>query len=236
MYAKWLESYQSEGFQKVEGWVDPRILDILKVLHHVQKSLAVRGGVFEIGVHHGRFFIALNGMVEPGEGPSFAVDVFENQELNIDHSGRGNSGKFVENLKRYDRHKGENVQIIKGDSTRLRFSDLSRFRTNPPKVISIDGGHTAEHTLSDLQFAETIVHDQGVVFLDDILNVHWLGVIDGTTSYLRNRPILWPVFIGFNKMILAPMSYWSQYMAGFRKALPAAKTVQLCGYAFLAMK
>lgn len=234
MYSDWLDTYAKDGFQKVEGWVDGRLFAILKILHEAQEALGAQGGVLEIGVHHGRFFLALNGMVAPGEGPSFAIDLFENQALNVDRSGHGSRGKFAENLKLYDRHGGINVVTIPGDSTRLRHADLARFRANPPKVVSVDGGHTVEHTLSDLQFAEAVVHEQGAVILDDILNVHWVGVFEGAVTYLQRRPTLWPVFIGYNKLILVPMSVHGQLLAQFRRHLPNGKLVSLCGYSLLA--
>lgn len=234
MYSNWLDEYVNHGFQNVEGWVDVQLIPVLKDLNAIQTWLAVRGGALEIGVHHGRFFIALNGMVEPNEGPSFAIDLFEDQALNIDQSGHGNSGKFAENLKLYDRHAGANVTVIRGDSTRLRHRDLSGFQADPPKVISIDGGHTVEHTLSDLMFAEAIVHDKGAVILDDILHPYWIGVFEGAVTYLQRKPVLWPVFIGFNKLILAPMSVHGHYLEQFRQRLPDAKRIELGGYSLIA--
>jgi hypothetical protein len=234
MYKNWLDDYVANGFQKVEGWVDTRLIPILKSLNELQTELAVQGGALEIGVHHGRFFIILNGMVEPDEGQSFAIDLFEDQLLNIDRSGHGNSGKFAENLKLYDRHGGTNVVLIQGDSTRLRHRDLSQFKVNPPKVISVDGGHTVEHTLSDLMFAEAIIHDKGAIILDDILNVYWVGVFEGAVNYLQSKPAMWPVFIGFNKLVLVPMSVHAYYLSQFRKYLPSGKMVNLCGYSLMA--
>lgn len=234
-YNDWLDNYVSGGLQKVEGWVDGRLIPILKILHEIQNALTVSGGALEIGVHHGRFFIALNGMVSSGEGTSFAIDLFEDQALNIDHSGRGNSSKFAESLKLYDRHGGANVVTIQGDSTRLRHGDLSQFRVSPPKVISIDGGHTVEHTVSDLMLAQSIIHDKGSVILDDILNVYWVGVFEGAVTYLQRKPTMWPVFIGFNKLILVPMSVHAHYLTQFRNTLPnGGKIVNLCGYSLIA--
>ena len=57
----------------------------------------------EIGVHHGQFFIALNQLI-PSNFTSYAIDVFDNQQLNIDKSGEGNKSKFIENLRNFDRH------------------------------------------------------------------------------------------------------------------------------------
>jgi hypothetical protein len=232
-YADWLQDYVTNRAQQVEGWVDGRLYPSLVVLHEVQTELGIKGGVMEIGVHHGRFFLPLNAMVETGEGPSFALDLFAQQALNIDRSGQGNLQIFQQNLVKHDRHGGANVTCISGDSTRLRHGDLSRYTAVRPKVISIDGGHTVEHTISDLEFAASVIHDSGAIFLDDILNSQWIGVFEGAVTFLQRRPTLWPLLVGYNKLLLVPMSVHGAYLNAFRKRLPATKPVSLCGYPLL---
>jgi predicted O-methyltransferase YrrM len=43
------------------------------------------------------------------------------------------------------------------------------------RFISIDGGHTPEHTVSDLNLACRLINNQGVVILDDVLHHPWPG-------------------------------------------------------------
>jgi Methyltransferase domain len=229
-YADWLATYRSTAVPEVEGWLNGNMYPVLQTLNAIQRDLGVRGGIAEIGVHHGRFFMPLNAMVEPEEGTSFAIDLFEDQARNIDNSGKGNQGKFRENLARFDRHLGRNVACIQGDSTRLPPAELVRLREARPKAISVDGGHTVEHTLSDLELASSCVHEGGAVFLDDVPSQHWIGVMEGAICYLQRRPTLWPVLIGFNKMILVPMSVHEHYLAAYRSTLTKPKMVTLCGY------
>lgn len=233
-YSDWLQDYTTNRAPDIEGWVDGRLYPSLVWLHEIQTEMGVTGGVMEIGVHHGRFFLPLNAMVAPGEGTSFAVDVFADQALNIDRSGSGNLEIFRGHLARHDRHRGVNVHCVQADSTRLRHGDLGRFTQVRPKVISIDGGHTAEHTISDMELAAAVVHDRGAIFLDDILHSHWIGVFEGTVSYLQRRPTIWPVLIGYNKLLMVPMSVHGRYLQAFRKRLPEGKLVTLCGYPLLA--
>jgi hypothetical protein len=232
-FADWLLNYRDEDSPKIEGWVDNRLFPTLAALNEIQTEMQVSGGVMEIGVHHGRFFIALNGMVKAGEGTSFAVDIFEDQALNIDRSGRGSLERFRENLRLYDRNGGSNVECVQADSTRLIHQDLSRFVGSRPKIISIDGGHTVEHTLSDLSLATKIIHDAGAIFVDDILNPHWIGVFEGVVCFLQRRPDIWPVLVGFNKILLVPMSVHGKYMQALRERFKLAKVVSLCGYQML---
>lgn len=229
-YISWLDNYIQNPFPKIEGWVDPRIFDVLKLIYSIQKKINVFGGGLEIGVHHGKFFIPINGMVDSPEYVSFAIDLFSEQELNIDSSGLGDLEKFQENLKLYDRYQGQNVEIIQSDSTRLNPQLLLKIQIMRPKVISIDGGHTPEHTINDLKIASQVIHPKGVIFLDDILNPYWIGVFEGIVRYLLTRPTLWPVFMGYNKLLLTPMSVHYIYLREFQKYFTQAKNVNLCGY------
>ena len=55
----------------------------------LQESDGVPGGLAEIGIHHGRSFIALAAAARPTD-PLIAIDVFERferQDLNVDQSG-----------------------------------------------------------------------------------------------------------------------------------------------------
>lgn len=233
-YRDWLAGYRATAMQgQVQGWLSEELCPSLIWLHEIQSALGARGGVLEIGVHHGLFFMALNGMVAPDEGASVALDVFDQQDLNIDKSGKGHLGQLRDNLAVHDRQKGANVSMISADSTRLTAAQRVQLAEARPKLISIDGGHTAEHTISDLQLAGEIIHEAGAVFVDDILNQNWPGVIEGVVLYLHQRPTLWPVLIGFNKLILVPMSVHARYLEMFDTRIPRSKHVAMAGYPML---
>ncbi len=90
-------------------------------------------------------------------------------------------------MKKFDRHGGRNVLIEKAESTTITAADLLLKAGERFKVVSIDGGHTVAHTLSDIELANAVVHPFSFVIVDVILNQYWLGVIDGVTSYLRRH-------------------------------------------------
>jgi Methyltransferase domain len=228
-----LEKYRTGPFLEIQGWLDPQFFDVLIAVKKAQNLTGACGGAMEIGVHHGRFFIPLNGMIDDASR-SFAVDLFEDQKFNVDKSGVGSRQHFQENLLKFDRHRGANVEIIKRDSIH---ADLSIFNGQKPilKLISIDGGHTAEQTISDLRFCSSVLSPLGILFIDDILNGHWLGVIDGVTTFLRGRPTLWPLMIGHNKLVMCYMSVHEEYRKLLEAHLKFVKTTQLCGYDILAV-
>ena len=229
---QFLDNYKITGFDKVEGWCEQKLFDVISLLDSVEINKA--GGCLEIGVHHGKFYILLNSVINESF-KSFALDVFENQSLNIDGSGCGNLEAFKHNLIKYDRHKGSNTEIVIGDSTDLKVMSLFDDKRAHFRFISIDGGHTAEHTVSDLRLSNELIANDGIVILDDILNYHWLGVIEGAVSFLNQKPTLVPIAIGFNKLIFSKLSYSSLYFDLFNKSNLRSKVVSFFGHQVVAL-
>src|SRR5687768_5587136 len=93
-----LRAYKSSGFGAVKGWCHPETLTVLAELTEVLDESAVVGGSCEIGVYEGKLFIALHALRSPGTR-SLGIDLFEQQDLNVDASGRGYSDRVRENLR-----------------------------------------------------------------------------------------------------------------------------------------
>lgn len=89
-----LKNYYLNGFQKIEGWCSEALFETINALASCE--INKNGGALEIGVHHGKLFILLNCIIEKNFR-SYAVDVFENQNLNIDNSGHGSLHQFNSN-------------------------------------------------------------------------------------------------------------------------------------------
>src|SRR5687768_16001401 len=97
---KALDDYAAGGHRRVNGWLGPLAIEVTRGISRQQVSMGISGGVAEIGVHHGRFFILLHLLREPGER-SAAYDLFEMQTENIDQSGHGDKRIFLANLQRH---------------------------------------------------------------------------------------------------------------------------------------
>lgn len=227
-----LNKYKSDGFDKVQGWCKNKNFDIIEILDGAPLNKV--GGCLEIGVHHGKFYILMNSVID-ADFKSYAVDLFENQELNIDKSGKGNLQYFKENLNKYDRHKGANTEIIIGDSTDAATIKKLKNAVGDLRFISVDGGHTAQHTASDLALACSLISNEGVVVLDDILNHHWLGVLEGAVTYLNSKPTLTPFAIGQNKLLFSKISYRDCYFDIFKNSNLCTKHAIFFGYPVIAL-
>lgn len=205
---KALEHYRDNGFKIVEGWVEDDIFTTIDYFNNL--PINKTGGVCEIGVHHGKLFLLLNQITEL-QDKSYAIDVFESQSLNIDNSGCGNIHYFKHNLLNYDVHQGQNTTIIQGDSTDSKLQLDKIIEPGSLRFISIDGGHTAIHTMNDLRLASNLISNEGIVILDDILNHRWIGVLEGLVKFLQTTPTLVPVMMGHNKLYLVKLSYQNYY-------------------------
>jgi hypothetical protein len=227
-----LKKYKSNGFPNVEGWCGDQLFHTFDLPSSIE--LNKTGGCCEIGVHHGKLYILLNQLIEPSE-TSFAIDVFDQQNLNIDSSGCGSLEIFRANLERYDAHSGHNTKIIVGDSTdpKLRLEETIGY--GALRFMSIDGSHTVEHTLNDLYLANKVISNEGVVIQDDILSYHWPGVIEGLSIFLNARPTLVPFALGHNKLYLCKVGFHRYYLNLFSQCPLATKLVTFFGYQIVAL-
>src|SRR3954471_12919649 len=159
--------YQRVGHRFVQGWLDGKVLTVLSAVDFVQRSNSVSGPVAEIGVHHGKLFIALKLLQRPREC-SVAIDVFGDQHLNVDQSGKGDLERFHKNLKRWASTSG--LAVHTGESTKLDSHRLLELAGSPIRLFSVDGGHTEEIVASDMCLAEATLAGAGVVIADDVFN------------------------------------------------------------------
>ena len=191
-----LSSYLELGMAAVEGWLSPTAACIIARLLIEQLHAGLRGDVCEIGVHHGKLFLVLANAAAADER-AVAVDVFGDQDKNVDRSGCGDRVVFERNLATYA--PGAAVEIIQASSLDLRETGFPSHRF---RFISIDGGHTAPTVSNDLQLAEHTLIGGGVVALDDILSSHWTGVLTGLAGHVAAGGTLLPFALIPNKLLL----------------------------------
>jgi hypothetical protein len=214
-----IDAYWAEGFSKVEGWVHGGMLRPLKLVDEIQRGAGIKGHAAEIGVYHGKFFIALGSLLPTG-GKITALDVFEDQSFNLDGSGEGNLARVKENVSRYGRRDIDHT-FIKADSTTLTVLDrvnLVRDR-GPFRLFSVDGCHTTEHTLADLRTAEDCIAPGGVIILDDYMQPHWPGVTEAVGVFCRGVPRVVPFLYAYHKLFFVGLGWHGHFVAACQQAL-----------------
>lgn len=199
----------NKSHRAVTGWLNDGAISTVIAFAKWQEENHVFGDVAEIGVHHGKFFILLANLRREGER-AFAVDVFDDQHLNPDRSGRGDLARFTDNLGLYADTVG--VEVIKKDSTQLTRGDFYRGRRGGIRLFSVDGSHTATHTFSDLTIASQLLSRDGVICLDDFYNPEWPGVQEGFYRFLTGSPDIVPFAYGNHKLYLCKTETHNRYL------------------------
>lgn len=195
-----LADYVRSGSKTVAGWlarVDGEIF--VEVMRH-QREQGLAGAVAEIGVHHGRSFIALCLGLQPGE-MAYAIDIFEDQAKNLDRSGLGDRAQFEANLERFGIEKGTVFIDARGSDEVAPHDILSK--VGPVRVFSVDGGHWREIVVNDLKLAASVLSDHGVIVLDDFMRPEWPDVSLGLFEWFESSDkSVVPFAIGYNKLYL----------------------------------
>jgi methyltransferase family protein len=204
----------------VNGWLDAYSAQVIVELSCSQQGHALAGAVGEIGVHEGRLFILLRLLRRAGEN-SVAIDVFEDQHLNVDRSGRGNLGRFEYNVERWSGN--DNLVILQKSSLDVRPNELLD-KAGKFRLFSVDGGHTEECAYNDLCLAEAVLSPGGIIILDDFSNHHWPSVAAGAARFfLERETTVRPFATSPNKMYVASPEYHERY----RTALKASQGAHL---------
>lgn len=173
--------YIETKMRSVAGWLAAESAQAVMALAEVQAQAGVRGGVGEIGIHHGKLFLLLYLALQPEER-AFAIDIFDDQHLNQDASGAGDKAIFLRHLASVGGDAAR-VAILQRDSTTVRPDEVEA-AAGPIRFMSVDGGHTQAITFSDLTLAEAVLVDGGLLVLDDVYNGRWPAVAAGAFQYL----------------------------------------------------
>lgn len=222
--SRW-NAYLSHGMTRVDGWLHPFSAAFIASIADFQRQGGLEGSVGEIGVHHGKLFILLHTLSDPDK-PSFVVDLFEDQHLNVDASGKGDYAQFRKNLARWT-DAPDRIEIFKGSSLELDPAAVVA-ACGRARLMSVDGGHTEECTRNDLEIGEAVSQPYGVVVIDDYFNEYFPEVSVGVHTYLAQGRFR-PFAITPGKLYLAH----PQFVAGYRKwlkerwALRYEKTCQM---------
>lgn len=199
-------------WKDVHGWVGDRVFTVLEWVEAYHEERQVDGDIVEIGVHHGKFFLILAALLRSGER-GIAIDLWEDQRLNVDSSGNGSSSIFQEHVANIA--PDADIQLLAGDSMSLSAADIRAQMASPKvRMFSVDGGHTVSHVVNDLSLAQDLLAPGGVVALDDFLGTAWPTVTEGFYRYMdRHNRRLAPFLIFQNKLWLTTFSEQQEVLA-----------------------
>ncbi|PPR58926.1 MAG: hypothetical protein CFH10_01949 [Alphaproteobacteria bacterium MarineAlpha4_Bin2] len=199
------------GWEKVEGWLYLKALRLTDFIDKCHDNLGIKGNIGEIGLYFGKYFLFLcliNRLNERVVG----VDLFENTEW---------EERFHKNLSAW-RSDGEQPMIVRRNSLELTPKELLEWGGGPYRLFSVDGGHSVEVALNDLELAHEVLVDGGVVMVDDYFDPKFPGVSEAVNRlYLMpsEPPKTEPFLITGNKLFLSTRGYGELYRNAIRKAV-----------------
>lgn len=201
--------YIRRGRERVVGWFDRVDAEIFGLITDYQNSAGLDGSVAEIGLHHGKSFIALCLSLRDGQR-AYGIDLFEQQALNVDGSGKGDRTMVERNLQAA----GVDLSAVVLDgrpSSSVGAADILG-AVGPVRFFSVDGGHHQEIVRNDLLLARQTLADHGVIALDDFLRPEWPEVSAGYFAWFeKSSKSLVPFAMGLNKLYLCPHNYVARY-------------------------
>jgi hypothetical protein len=198
---------------KIQRALNTIHLQHVGILTEWQHAAGVFGSVGEMGVHHGGFTIALLASSLKQE-PAVAVDLFNDQHLNVDGSGyvkTGNLGPFSHNIGQVGLNCSE-LHLFSGDTMLLTGESFSKRGLTKFRFLSVDAGHTLELTLHDLMLASCVVAEGGIVVLDDFINGQWMGVFQAAVHFTTTQDRLVPFMWSWNKLYFTTRDWHETYL------------------------
>jgi hypothetical protein len=217
-----LEHFNSHVYGHVEGWLGDRMWQIVNVIGTILDTNGVCGNIAEFGVHHGLFLFLLNALRNENE-VCFAIDVFDEQRLNVDCSGRGSLSVFLSHVESLMASQRRSFRIVQRDTMSFSTAEVVElFGKNGVKFFSIDAGHTVQHACNDLTLVQEVLVPGGIVALDDYMSVHWPGVTEGFYRFMNFQNRRLKPFLYFqNKLFLTTISEHGSCLQQFRTAIEA---------------
>lgn len=200
----------------VKGWLQRVDAEIMGAILTSQNTSGIHGDCLEIGVHHGKSFLPLCLALREDEH-AIAIDIFDDQQLNKDHSGEGDLVAFRRNLRKFNVSE-EQVVIIQKSSDLVTPAEILEL-TGPQRVryFSIDGGHWRAIVQGDLRLAESTLAHAGVIALDDYCRADWPDVTYAYSLWQdQTRSSLVPFAVGSNKLYICSRDYVQHYQASLR--------------------
>jgi len=206
------ENYIGNGVNAIEGWCGGALVweSLRELYRDITEKQKESHSVVEIGVHHGKFFIGLCLLCKGVN--NVAIDLFDElQEYNLDNSGKGNKAIFEKNIDGYNLL--TKTHCITADSTLVKSHDIKKLIISESAgIISIDGCHLYEHTLSDFKLACEVVMPYGIIILDDCFNPAFPEVTSAMYTIAKLRTIYKPFLLVDGKLMFSHIGYVRFYL------------------------
>lgn len=204
---KFMTNFKYKSIKKIPGWLAWTDYEIFREIILFQNT-NLPHSIAEIGVHHGKSFIPMS--IFSKTRKLYAIDIFNNQEGNIDNSGDGDLKAFIKNLKKYQIDQ-QRVIIDQRLSTDTKSNDILD-KVGKVSFFHIDGGHHYDAVINDINLAVDVSDENSVIVLDDVYRSEWpdVSLAAFSSDSFKNNDFI-PFAIGFNKTYFCKKNIASTY-------------------------
>jgi hypothetical protein len=170
-----IDRYLADGYERIPGMSSRFAAAICGHVIRRQSERGIRGDIVEIGPFEGRFFISMALGLAAGE-TALAIDVF-------DWPDAGVRDRFAANCRAHG-IAPERFSAWQADSRALSAAALRDRLARPARFFHIDGEHSVTGLTSDLELAHAVLHEAGVIALDDMLHPGYPTLIKAVLDFL----------------------------------------------------
>lgn len=198
-----LNEYTIDKAHSIKGWYD--YINLNPILYYIDtfhKANNIIGDICEIGVYHGKFFLALCCLKQENE-TCLAIDSFgTNPETDaIYGDGEENRIIFKNNYENLFKDPVENI-LLQKNSNALDPDKIKRYTKNPIRFFSIDGDRSVAGVYNSMVLAKFTLSNYGVIIVDDYFSLNWPEVQIGVDLFLKDNQNISIISTNFNKTFL----------------------------------
>ena len=217
-----LERYVGRHARTIPGYLRSLDLEVICALGRWQSEAGLAGGLAEIGVHHGKLFLALAALRRPAER-AIAIDLFEDDTLNSTGRHAGRASALPYHAARLSIPLAP-CEIVKADSATLTPEQI-RSIAGPVRLGSIDGAHTQPTVGGDLHLMADVLAPHGIIALDDFANDDWPDVREAATDFLATRSGDFQAFLLTPGKLYIAHAAWADRYSDIATGVPGASTL-----------
>lgn len=199
--------------QHAEGWFNNESSAIWDILLDFQSKNNISGNIGEIGVWHGKSAL-LSAMHQKADEGLLLIDprpMIEAKDL---------LGKARPNTKCF---------FFEGISAHFRRSELFYKGASSFRWFHIDGEHSSQSVFLDLEIANFLLSEDGIIVIDDFFFPAYPQVTEAVFSFLKtNHSRLKLILTGFNKGYLCRPIVARKYLEFIKAEFHQEMTVRNC--------
>lgn len=195
---------------RIDGWFSVESAAAWDALLCFQERRGVQGHMLEIGVWRGKSAVLMALHSDPSKEVCVLVDKQFDQRA-VEHA-----------LHQVHPEGTGSFQLLETDSRVLLRDPMIVDAFESFRWIHIDGEHTARAVMNDLEVANGLLSDDGVIVVDDYFNWLYPQVTEAVNRYVRENPDDFALFLcGYNKAYLARPHHVHKYLAFCKDELMA---------------